>query len=97
LDNLELISQLAVRDGLGIILAVFIAVAFFYIVKRMLASHQTYVEALMGIIREREEGLVDHIGALSQSVGRMGSSLDKLTSTVEGFEDKLEELNKRNN
>ena len=92
MDQFETILTLSVEHGLGIVLSVFMAFSFMVLGKRLIAGHQKHIDDLTSIIREREEGLVDHVSDLSSSVRELSARTQFLTEKVDKSDDKLSKI-----
>jgi len=89
MTEFESAVRLASDYGLGIVLSVFMAFSFIVLGKKLISGHQDHEKQLVSIIREKEDGVVDHLSNLTQRVEGLSSRAQHLSEQIDYMQDRV--------
>jgi len=84
--------RLASDYGLGIVLSVFLAFSFVVLGKKLISGNQRHEDHLVEIIREKEDGLVDHVSNLTMRVQGLASRSQQMSEQIDHMQGKINEI-----
>lgn len=87
--DFESAVRMASDYGLGVVLSIFMAFAFIVLGKKLISGHQRHEGQLVSIIREKEDGIVDHVSALSSGVAGLSSRIQHMSEQIDYMQDKV--------
>jgi hypothetical protein len=75
--------KLAADYGLGVVLSIFMAFALIVLGKKLIAGYQSHATQLVSIIKEKEEGLIDHVSELSVGISGLAARIQQMSEQID--------------